>query len=139
MAGPSAVDDAWGAAFDVAAAAPDVDIICAAGGFVLVTVTAAVDVDKFCAAGAFGFVVVFVLATAVAAVDVDKFCTAGTFGFVFATGGFGAGAGGVGLFMMAEAVPQTLAMVNAAKARVMGNERRIFLVSGFVRRSPPRT
>ena len=27
---------------------------------------------------------------------------------------------------MAEAVPQTLAMVNAAKARAIGNERRIF-------------
>lgn len=120
VAKPCAFDDAWAAAFGVVAAVFAVD----ADAFALVTVTAAVDVDTLCEAAAFGFVVVFVLATVTAAVDVDRFCTAGTFRFVSTTSGFAGGVEGVGL--MAEAVPQTLAMVNAARARVMENERRIF-------------
>jgi len=39
---------------------------------------------------------------------------------------FGAGVEGFGLFMTADAVPQTPTIVNAAKARAIGNERRIF-------------
>jgi hypothetical protein len=39
---------------------------------------------------------------------------------------FGAGVEGFGLFMTADAVPQTPTIVTAAKARGIGNERRIF-------------